>query len=218
MFKIPFAKPETIELDKLPQTVNQSRTHLTFDKGTPYVMASTSYKTKIANRYHSIEAADIRVKDRGNTPTYQTLALMLFAIRRLGKTKESEPSVFTVQGGEEKVLSVKLSDFVNEIVDTDTLYVKVNIGEKETPFCFSIMRGDDRVHVTTRVYHPKDLSADNILNLLSAKINVQMRQLDAILYKINCLRNSRYTFRAVSRPTTKDIKFSKPIATEDTNK
>ena len=103
-------------------------------------------------------------------------------------------------------------------MDTDTLYVKVKIGEKETPFCFSIMRGDDRVHVTTRVYHPKDLSADNILNLLAPKINAQMRQLDAILYKINCLRNSHCTFRTISLPTTKDIKFSRPIATEDTNK
>jgi hypothetical protein len=61
MFKIPFAKPEKIDINAMPQNVSQSRIHLTFDKGTPYVMASTSYKSKIANRYHSIEAADIRV-------------------------------------------------------------------------------------------------------------------------------------------------------------
>lgn len=208
MFKIPFAKPSTqLDVNTMSKNTNSSRINLTFDKGTPYVMASTSYKTKIANRYHSIEAADIRVKDRGQKPTYQTLALMLFAIRRLGKTKESEPSVFTVHNGEEKVLSVKLSEFVTQVMDTDSLYVKVKIGEKETPFCFSIMRGDDRVHVTTRVYHPKNLSADNILTLLAPRINAQMRQLDALLYKITCIRRSAYRYTV---PSVKDIKFEMP--------
>lgn len=209
MFKIPFAKPQTIDINDLPKNLSSNRIHLTFDKGTPYVMASTSYKTKIANRYHSIEAADIRVKDRGNKPTYQTLALMLYAIRRLGKTKDSEPTVFTVHGGEEVVMPIKLSDFVVAIQETDTLFVKVKIGEKETPFCFSIMKGDDRVHVTTRIYHPKDLSADNILNLLSAKINAQMKNLDATLIKINCLKHSRYSYHAPVHIDMKKVNIEK---------
>ena len=212
MFKIPFAKPEKIDINAMPQNVSQSRIHLTFDKGTPYVMASTSYKSKIANRYHSIEAADIRVKDRGNKPTYQTLALMLFAIRRLGKTKDSEPNVFTVHGGEEHVMPTRLSDFIVKIMDTDTLFVKVKIGEKETPFCFSIMRGDDRVHVTTRVYHPKELSADNILNLLAPRINTQLRQIDSMLYKINCLRRSAYRYVT---PSVRDVKIEIPKKDND---
>ena len=212
MFKIPFAKPEKIDINAMPQNVSQSRIHLTFDKGTPYVMASTSYKSKIANRYHSIEAADIRVKDRGNKPTYQTLALMLFAIRRLGKTKDSEPNVFTVHGGEEQIMPTRLSDFVAKIMDTDTLFVKVKIGEKETPFCFSIMRGDDRVHVTTRVYHPKELSADNVLNLLAPRINTQLRQIDSMLYKINCLRRSAYRYVT---PSVRDVKIEIPKKDND---
>jgi hypothetical protein len=137
---------------------------------------------------------------------------MLFAIRRLGRTKESEPNVFTVHGGEEKIMPTKLSDFVTQIMDTDTLFVKVKIGEKETPFCFSIMRGDDRVHVTTRVYHPKELSADNILNLLAPRINMQLRQIDSMLYKINCLRHSAYRYVT---PSVRDVKIEIPNKNND---
>ena len=137
---------------------------------------------------------------------------MLFAIRRLGKTKDSEPNVFTVHGGEEHVMPTRLSDFIVKIMDTDTLFVKVKIGEKETPFCFSIMRGDDRVHVTTRVYHPKELSADNILNLLAPRINTQLRQIDSMLYKINCLRRSAYRYVT---PSARDIKIEIPKKDND---
>lgn len=209
MFKIPMVKPEKVEINDLP-TPKPNRRYLTFDSGSTVITSSTSYKTKIANRYHSIEATDVKVKDRGQEPTYQTLALLLVALRKLGKSEEVTPTICTWKDGKEFELPMRLSDFLKEADKTDYMYMKVKIGEKGTPFCFSITRGDDRVHVTTRIYHPKHLSSRNVLQLLAPKINTQLTQLDIALIRLYHMSTYSKTFE--DSTIVKNAKFIKDAA------
>lgn len=155
-----------------------THSYVSFKSGSTVFEQESAYKTSIANRYHSTEMTDVTVKYCGIQPTYEDLGLVLYSIASIAKTDKSEPRVMAFLGGHDVEMSTNLATFLKELKKTNIINLSVFVGKSKTPFKFSVIKGDDRIAVTTRIYHPKDLSSSNVLNLLSRKINEEFRKND----------------------------------------
>ena len=142
-------------------------------------VASTKYKNKVMNNYHSVENAFFQTQYGDKIASFKNNAMLIFIIRQMAHSEQLPVHIIgTMHNHKDIYMPTNYKEFLDMLDMVTALKISFLAGEDAIKFTISTDNLFNIIKVSTSVFHPENLSSETILLQLQSRINDGIRCLD----------------------------------------